>query len=349
MPMFPALRRLFGSTVKPQTAECCRQRPRATLAVEELEDRSMMSVDLLGSYLSARFDTFSPGDTVATQWRVANQGFDTAFSGFNVDFYLSQDRFISTSDRFIRSWYLPAGFPGFYEIPTVYDSVPLPAATDAFWDHSGAYYIGMIVDSGNTVFEGNEFNNSNSYFLGTDVAQINVNVSVSQSQGDIDLTQLPPSGIGPGKLVFYFYSQAKKALDSFNADVKSMQTDLKGIVDLTPTTNLMTTVSTDLGNLAKLADTVRTSKSHSVNLGAAGKLDNTQLELADRFLELMLNTSFGANTAAPLSAAPLAAHSTMVAAPDGPSESKTSPTMPGPTRAKCSGQSALSWRLGPPP
>lgn len=155
--------------------------------VEQLEDRSMMAVDLIGIGFDVSNATFSPGDAVPVVWQLANQGNDTAFNGFEVDFFLSRDSFITTDDLFVGSRTLPPGFPGFFAISPQFDTIFLPPSSNFIWNGSGTYFLGMIVDPFNNVFESNEFNNFNRGF-GFDVDALQI--SVASAQPDLLGTRL---------------------------------------------------------------------------------------------------------------------------------------------------------------
>ncbi|NES81858.1 MAG: hypothetical protein F6K10_10885, partial [Moorea sp. SIO2B7] len=118
--------------------------------------------DLSGSYFNILQEPLNAGNSFTIDYDISNLG--TAAAGaFDVSFYLSSNDFISTGDYFLGTTTisgLTAGSTGLYN-----NSFTLPGINDAFWTGDGTYYVGMIVDSGNTVTESNEGNNSNVGFL----------------------------------------------------------------------------------------------------------------------------------------------------------------------------------------
>src|SRR5260221_3516866 len=128
--------------------------------LEQLESRDVPA-DLYGYSFGATPAAVNAGDNVTAAWSVANGDFDTISVPFNVGFYLSKDSVIDVNDRYLGTVTLPGGFPGFFVLPTQQNVATLPVASDAFWQGTGTYYLGMRVDDQNNVFESNELNNSN--------------------------------------------------------------------------------------------------------------------------------------------------------------------------------------------
>lgn len=114
--------------------------------------------DLQGRFLgSSTF--FSPGDALPLTFQIENIG-DLAAGGFAVDFYLSTDPLVQSSDRKLGSQWI-AGLAHQSGTENLTVNFALPDAADPIWQGAGTYYLGMVVDSGNQVVESNEANNAN--------------------------------------------------------------------------------------------------------------------------------------------------------------------------------------------
>ncbi|MGF1499245.1 MAG: pre-peptidase C-terminal domain-containing protein [Elainellaceae cyanobacterium] len=117
--------------------------------------------DLTGARLDALPnlpDLVFAGETVTVEFDIQNIG--TAPSGpSNVNFYLSVDNIIDpASDRLLGTTALPIiSTNPFSSVATF----TLPEITDPFWNGSGDYFLGMVIDPGNAVVENNEANNAN--------------------------------------------------------------------------------------------------------------------------------------------------------------------------------------------
>ena len=155
----------------------------------------MLAVDLLGIDFEVSDATFSPGAAVPVTWQLANQGFDTAWSQFDLHFFLSRDAVITTGDLFAgtRTW--PAGFPlRCHQSPGGYH-LPAPQFPRD-WNGSGTYYLGMIVDPNNYVYESDEFNNFNRG-IGLDVDYLQISTGPIQTQPDLMGTSLTVNTANP--------------------------------------------------------------------------------------------------------------------------------------------------------
>jgi len=94
-----------------------------------------------------------------------NNALSNAAGPFTVSFYLSRDNVITTSDRQLT---LADGTSSDVIIASLAgngstsgsQTVLLPNADDSFWGGNGLYYIGMMIDSQNSVVETNENNNT---------------------------------------------------------------------------------------------------------------------------------------------------------------------------------------------
>jgi hypothetical protein len=100
-----------------------------------------------------------PGNAIAVQFNVTNKSQAFAAAS-NVSFYLSTDRTITTTDRLLGTVSIPS-LNGQLTSNLFSTNLSLPSFGDGIWYASGNYYIGMVVDSGNTIAESNEVNNSN--------------------------------------------------------------------------------------------------------------------------------------------------------------------------------------------
>jgi len=98
------------------------------------------------------------GDILDVLFTVQNTG--TGIAGqFDVDFYISDNVWISEDDKLLGSYAVDGVQGG--ETFSAITSLTLPGAEDGFWNGSKNYYIGMIIDGKNTVFETDENNNVN--------------------------------------------------------------------------------------------------------------------------------------------------------------------------------------------
>ena len=105
------------------------------------------------------------GDTFNGDLIVNNDGRKSA--AFNVDLYISTDKAIDASDRYLGSYTFANGIDGessystFYNFPKNPVSITLPSANDTFWQEDRErYYLGAIIDPENAIAESNEDNNS---------------------------------------------------------------------------------------------------------------------------------------------------------------------------------------------
>src|SRR5438046_1290081 len=128
------------------------------MAVEPLETRALLS-DLFGSFLDAPAAA-APGSTIDVNYEITNGGPENT-PDFHVNWYLSANATISGSDTLLGGADLAvAGNSSTGHLPK---SLTLPAANDPFWQSisGGNFYIGMLIDTTNTVDETSESNNSN--------------------------------------------------------------------------------------------------------------------------------------------------------------------------------------------
>ena len=97
------------------------------------------------------------GEKVDINYQVSNNG-DNAVADLKVSFYLSSDANIDTSDRLLDTATIKSLGNGKNTALTK-KQLTLPNTTDSFWNNSGEYYLGMMVDPDNKLKEDNESNN----------------------------------------------------------------------------------------------------------------------------------------------------------------------------------------------
>ncbi|NEO90684.1 MAG: S8 family serine peptidase [Moorea sp. SIO3G5] len=145
-------------------------------------------IDLSALNLSLGQTTINTGSNFNANFQIQNTGFDDPGS-FDVTFYLSNDKKITTDDRKIESYTVSDGKLGASGSTGLLSvSLSLPNKTSPIWKSfgNGVGYIGMIVDRKNTVGETNEGNNTSS------AARVNlrqsgrVSVTIDRVKGDLD-------------------------------------------------------------------------------------------------------------------------------------------------------------------
>ncbi|NEQ49515.1 MAG: S8 family serine peptidase [Leptolyngbya sp. SIO3F4] len=128
---------------------------------DEVKISNTKYVDLYGTSFNVNPDNLITGQRVTADFTVRN-GQQNSSGNFDVDFYLSTNEFISTSDKLLKSYTISniSGDSSTNRSTTL----QLPSGSDAFWnteDGDGQFYIGMIVDGDNDVTETDENNNRN--------------------------------------------------------------------------------------------------------------------------------------------------------------------------------------------
>jgi len=113
--------------------------------------------DLVGTMLDAE-EPLRWGDDVTIDAEVTNQGLGAAGAS-EVQFYLSKNGYISTSDILLDT--VAVGGLGVAQTEVVSHTVTLPGSPPTGFDLAGYGYIGMIADSGGTIAETDEGNNTN--------------------------------------------------------------------------------------------------------------------------------------------------------------------------------------------
>lgn len=126
--------------------------------------KTTAKADLCGAYFDVPPGPVNAGSCLTTSFTVQNTGGKHA-GPFNVRFYLSTDATITSSDYELAPleeypWHCENGLQ-VRQTTSGPVTLCLPGAKDPFWQGSGMYYIGMIVDADDDVFELDENNNSN--------------------------------------------------------------------------------------------------------------------------------------------------------------------------------------------
>ncbi|MBR8827564.1 MAG: pre-peptidase C-terminal domain-containing protein [Gomphosphaeria aponina SAG 52.96 = DSM 107014] len=130
--------------------------------------------DLSGSLFNVVNEPLVAGDSFELEFTIQNTEGDNA-DQFEVKFYLSDNEWISTSDKQLGSFTIDS-LTGNTTTGKLTTKLTLPAAGDEFWKSDGAYYIGMIVDPANSVEETSEENNSNTGEF-ADLDPVNIKVT----------------------------------------------------------------------------------------------------------------------------------------------------------------------------
>jgi subtilase family serine protease len=124
------------------------------------------------------------GQKFNANFQIKNAGTTDTNAAFTVAFYISTDSQIDASDKLLGTYDITdfssltanGGHTG-----TLTKNLTLPPIGDPFWTGlTGNYYIGMLIDSNNTIIETNETNNS-SVGVDTDYEKVKI------SQNAVDL------------------------------------------------------------------------------------------------------------------------------------------------------------------
>ena len=121
-----------------------------------------LSADLVATSANVVLEPQTAGNTFDFEYDISNLG-GAATGNYTVSFYLSSNGFISTTDLSLGSVSLSSLAAG-ASTGTLTTQLTMPGVNDAFWlanGGNGDYTVGMIIDSGNSVAESNEANNSN--------------------------------------------------------------------------------------------------------------------------------------------------------------------------------------------
>jgi subtilisin-like proprotein convertase family protein len=114
------------------------------------------AIDLVASSISVDPNTVEPGGDLAVEWQGEVAGSGTVSGSFNAGIYLSGDSSVTTGDVLLASVNVAsATTPG----DTFGDGAPGRTVTIPGTLTNGTYFVGVIIDSGNTESETNENNN----------------------------------------------------------------------------------------------------------------------------------------------------------------------------------------------
>ncbi len=115
--------------------------------------------DMRGLVFGAFNDPATAGENVVVDFIVENNGATDA-GQFTVDFYLSTNSTITTDDFFLGQR-IVSGIDTGLTTGILTQILNLPAADNEFWNGTGTYHVGMIIDRDDNIVESNESNNSN--------------------------------------------------------------------------------------------------------------------------------------------------------------------------------------------
>ncbi|MCH8879499.1 MAG: hypothetical protein IID34_06400, partial [Planctomycetes bacterium] len=141
--------------------------------------------DLVGCGFQMLHNPVNAGDSFDPfiNYEICNDGAVPA-GEFHVDWYLSMDSTISTSDCLLTGASI-VGIPAGGTTGLLPEMLTLPPTCDPCYSGDGTYYIGMILDTDNTVPESDENNNSN-VGEGLDLAPVVINnTCCSCDDGDL--------------------------------------------------------------------------------------------------------------------------------------------------------------------
>lgn len=128
---------------------------------DSVAETAANKADLVGQTFDINPENLVAGNPVNLDFSVYNRR-DTDAGTFTVDFYLSNNNYISTGDKKIGSYTIDS-LKGLSSTGKLNTSFILPSGVDKFWSTkgNGTYYIGAIVDSKNQIDEFSETNNAN--------------------------------------------------------------------------------------------------------------------------------------------------------------------------------------------
>ncbi len=131
--------------------------------------------DLSGSFFNVAAEPLSPSNSFDVNFEVQNTESDSA-DGFWVDFYLSTDSTIDSTEDYLLGYQSIDSLTGDSTTGLLSQNLILPDASDPIWNGDGFYYVGMMIDEfDNSVVETDEDNNANTgAFLDYDGVLVNV-------------------------------------------------------------------------------------------------------------------------------------------------------------------------------
>jgi len=177
---------------------------------------SVVVIDLSGKSFNIVPDSLMVGDTFEVNFIVQNTAIGTA-GDFEIDFYISQNNWISANDKFLGSYNINS-LSSFSDTGTINQTFSLPDVNDSFWNNGdGTYYIGMLIDGEDEVFETTEENNQNQgQFLDYDGVKINSKPDLAGNLFDIIQEPLTTGDIF--NLRFSVENNSGMSVDGFAVD-----------------------------------------------------------------------------------------------------------------------------------
>ena len=159
--------------------------------------------DVRGDLFNVVIEPLAAGDNAIIDFAIRNGG-DLSAGPFNVNFYVSTDPTIETSD-FLLGQHTINSLNNNTSTPFLTRVFQLPEGDDPFWEGAQTYYIGLIVDPENQLFETNELNNSNQ---GDAIDRDAVDIDVPPQLADLvgEAFDVVPLTANPGETVDIEYS-----------------------------------------------------------------------------------------------------------------------------------------------
>jgi subtilase family serine protease len=192
---------------------------------------NIYNIKPMADLISQKFDVIQEplkaGDLFDLELSILNQGLDDAGS-FDVDFYISTDKSITSSDTKIGSETILNLAAGTSTTRTIAD-LGLPALDNPFWKNgNGKYFFGAIVDPLNSVVETDELNNTNTRNV-QGIDEVKVFSILSKSFGIVD------SSITAGDSINVFFeieNISQVTAENLNLDFYLSLNDFISVSDL---------------------------------------------------------------------------------------------------------------------
>ncbi|MDJ0648291.1 MAG: CARDB domain-containing protein [Xenococcaceae cyanobacterium MO_188.B19] len=128
---------------------------------DTVERKDVTSIDLMGEEFRVVQDKLlHPADFIDINFKILNQG-QTNAGGFTVEFYLSNNEYISHHDIKLGSVDI-SSLAGASSTELLAEKYQLPDADHEIWDEvDGTYHVGMLINRDNQVQEHTQLNNNN--------------------------------------------------------------------------------------------------------------------------------------------------------------------------------------------
>ena len=121
------------------------------------------------------------GSDISVNFQIKNSG-NKDLKNIPIDFYLSENNIISSNrDKYLGKYNL-GSLNKDSTTGTIKQKLKLPNSSDKFWNGSGQYYIGAIVDPDNNISETDESNNSTHRNIDIDLVP---NISIENTTGPV--------------------------------------------------------------------------------------------------------------------------------------------------------------------